>query len=100
MSWKNSTGLRNPTWRKEIIMSEKQQHTAASMREKMLNRYGDHFHHKHNKFHHAYRLHCRSHPVHFNNGYEQEEEINCSTGHLRAIKLRKIRKRLDKGRIH
>ena len=53
------TELGIPTWRKEIIMSEKQQHTTASMREKMLSRYGDSLHHKHNKFHHSYRLHCR-----------------------------------------
>ncbi len=85
---------------KEIIMSEKQQHTAASLREKMLNRYGDGLDHKHNKLHHAYRLHCRSHPVQINHNYQQEQDINCSTGHLREIKLRKIRKRLDKGRIH
>lgn len=81
-------------------MSEKQQHTVASMRAKMLQRYGDDLHHKHNKFHQHYRLHCRSHPIHFNNNFGQEKDINCSTGNLRAIKLRKIRKRLDKGRIH
>lgn len=81
-------------------MSEKQQHTAARMREKMLNRYGDGLHHKHNKLHNPYRQHCRSHPVQLTNGFEQEKSINGSTGLLHEMKLRKIRKRLDKGRIH
>lgn len=84
-------------------MSEKQQRTAASMREKMLNRYGDNLHHKHNKNHHLYRKHCRSHPVQTNGHTSQNEENeneNASTGLIRAFKLRKMRKRLDKGRIH
>lgn len=80
-------------------MSEKQQGTAQSMRVKMLNRYSDGLHHKHDKNHSPYRQHCRSHPVQHNNGYDLDEE-NASTGMVRAIKLRKIRKRLDKGRIH
>lgn len=81
-------------------MSEKQQHTTANMREKMLHRYGDGLHHKHNKLHHSYRLHCRSHPAQITNGYEKEKDINCPTGNLRQFKLRKVRKRLDKGLIH
>ncbi len=81
-------------------MSEKQQHTAASMRQKMLNRYGDELHHKHDKNHISYRKHCKSHPVQLLNGSVEEEDINASTGSLRAIRLRKIRKRLDKGRFH
>lgn len=81
-------------------MSEKQQRTAASMREKMLNRYGDGFQHKHNKNHNPYRKHCRSHPVLLNGFNPEEEALNSSSGVLRALKLRKIRKRLDKGRIH
>lgn len=81
-------------------MSEKQQHTAAVMRGKMISRYGDGLHHKHNKLHNTYRLHCRSHPTQISNGHEPEKSINGSTGHLRAFKLRKIRKRLDKGCIH
>lgn len=81
-------------------MSEKQQRTAASMREKMLNRYGDGLHHKHDKNHISYRKHCKSHPVQLINGQNEEEDINSSTGLLRAFKLRKMRKRLDKGRFH
>ncbi|MBA2657281.1 MAG: hypothetical protein H0U70_09935 [Tatlockia sp.] len=80
-------------------MSEKQQRTAMSMREKMLNRYGDELHHKHNKNHIAYRGHYKTHPVQTLNGLTSEDE-NKSTGSIRAIKLRKIRKRLDKGRFH
>lgn len=96
----NSAEFSNPTRHKEIIMSEKQQHTVASMREKMLSRYGDGLHHKHNKLHQPYRLHCRSHPNQLTDNSEQIKDINCSTGLLREIKLRKLRKRLDKGRIH
>jgi len=80
-------------------MSEKQQGTAHSMREKMLSRYSDGLHHKHDKNHIPYRQHCRSHPVQETNGHDINEE-NPSTGMIRAIKLRKIRKRLDKGRVH
>ena len=80
-------------------MSEKQQGTVNSMRERMLVRYGDGLHHKHDKNHNPYRQHCRSHPVkHLENG--QNNEFEGSTGLIRIIKLRKIRKRLDKGRIH
>jgi hypothetical protein len=81
-------------------MSEKQQRTAASMREQMLNRYGDKFQHKHNKNHNPYRKHFRTHPVQLLNGQEELEEINTSTGSLREMRSRKIRKRLDKGRFH
>lgn len=81
-------------------MSEKQQHTALSMREKMLQRYGDELHHKHDKNHLPYREHCRTHPVQLFNGLALEEEIHNPSGSVRAMKLRKIRKRLDKGRFH
>jgi len=82
-------------------MSEKQQRTAASMREKMLQRYGNETHHKHDKNHLPYRRHYKTHPVQNLNGYPAEEtEVNASTGLLRTLKLRKIRKRLDKGRFH
>lgn len=81
-------------------MSEKQQRTAASMREKMLQRYGEGSHHKHDKNHISYRKHYRSHPAHVTNNMHEEEEAHNSTGLLRAFKLRKIRKRLDKGRFH
>ncbi|KTD17893.1 hypothetical protein [Legionella jordanis] len=80
-------------------MSEKQQRTAASMRQKMLSRYGDDSHHKHNKNHHPYRKHCRSHPAQLNHE-TKDLELNSSTGLIRAFKLRKMRKRLDKGRFH
>lgn len=80
-------------------MSEKLQRTAASMRERMLHRYSDGLQHKHNKNHVPYRKHCRSHPVQFDTNLA-EMEVGESTGSLRAMKLRKIRKRLDKGRIH
>ncbi|MDI1351648.1 MAG: hypothetical protein PSV35_02600 [bacterium] len=81
-------------------MSEKIQRTAASLREKMINRYGDELRHKHNKNHLSYRQHCRSHPVILNTQNDEETSLNGSTGLLREFKLRKMRKRLDKGRIH
>ncbi|WP_131781951.1 hypothetical protein [Legionella gresilensis] len=80
-------------------MSEKQQGTAYSMREKMLNRYGDSIYHKHNKNHLPYRKHSRTHPVkimEYENG-EAHEDFTNFTG---TIKLRKIRKRLDNGHDH
>ena len=81
-------------------MSEKQQRTAASMREKMISRYGDELHHKHDKNHTSYRKNCKSHPVQLLNNQNEEVDVNASTGSLRLIRLRKIRKRLDKGRFH
>ena len=81
-------------------MSEKIQRTAASMREKMLNRYGDELHHKHDKHHNSYRLHYKSHPVQTSIILADQKEVNGATGLLREFKLRKIRKRLDKGRFH
>ena len=80
-------------------MSEKMQRTAASLREKMLHRYNDGLNHKHNKNRHSYRHHCRSHPITSDND-EQETIKEGSTGLIRQFKLRKTRKRLDKGRIH
>ena len=81
-------------------MSDKIQHTAASLREKMIHRYSDGLYHKHNKNHLSYRRHFKSHPC--NHKYDKEEDsmLNGSTGLIREFKLRKMRKRLDKGRIH
>ncbi|MFO3158645.1 hypothetical protein SCR03_08725 [Legionella pneumophila serogroup 1] len=81
-------------------MSEKIQHTAARLQEKMSNRYSDGLSHKHNKNHLSYRQHCRSHPCNPTNNKDEENIVNGSTGLLREFNLRKIRKRLDKGRFH
>lgn len=78
-----------------MTMSEKQQGNTSAMCQKMLHRYGDGHHHKHDKNHVLYRQHAKSHPT-----TSIEEEKQGSTGLLRIIKLRKMRKRLDKGRIH
>lgn len=80
-------------------MSEKLQGTACAMREKMLHRYDDGLHHKHDKNHIHFRKHYKSHPV-LNLKNSDDTENNGSTGQLRIIKLRKLRKRLDKGSIH
>lgn len=81
-------------------MSDKQQGTAASMREKMLSRYGNEIHHKHDKNHIPYRKHFKSHPVQLNNDLGEGETNHISTGAIREYNLRKMRKRLDKGRFH
>lgn len=76
------------------------QHTAARLQKQMSNRYSDGLYHKHNKNHHSYRQHCRSHPSNESNGKDEENIVNGSTGLLREFNLRKTRKRLDKGRFH
>lgn len=81
-------------------MPDKIQHTAASLQQKMLARYSDGLHHKHNKHHLEYRQHCRSHPCNQNGLSEEDEGLNASTGLLRQLKLRKMRKRPDKGSFH
>lgn len=81
-------------------MSEKSQRTAAGLRDKMLSRYNDGLEHKHNKNHLSYRQHWRSHPSNQRNGQDVEAEFTGSTGQIRQLKLRKMRKRLDKGKIH
>ncbi len=80
-------------------MPEKTQHTAASLHEKMLTRYNDGLSHKHNKHHLEYRKHFKSHPCNLANGIEKEE-LNGSTGLLREFKLKKLRKRMNKGQVH
>ncbi len=82
-------------------MSERLQHTAASTREKMLQRYGDVLHHKHDKNHNPYRQHCRSHPAktHYP-GTNEEADAQASTGLIREFKLRKFRNQPGKGQIH
>ncbi|MBI2786627.1 MAG: hypothetical protein HYX60_10175, partial [Legionella longbeachae] len=52
-------------------MPDKIQRTAASLQQKMLSRYNDGLHHKHNKHHLEYRQHCRSHPSNHNNGLDE-----------------------------
>ena len=81
-------------------MSEKIQRTAASLREKMLHRYDDGCYHKHNKHRLEYRQHSRSHPVGLTKIEDDEISLQGPTGLLREFKLRKTRKRLDKGQIH
>lgn len=83
-----------------MYMSEKIQRTAASMREKMQNRYNDGLEHKHNKIHHSYRHHSKSHPANQPVLSPEVSSLEGSTGLIREFKLRKTRKRLDKGRIH
>lgn len=81
-------------------MPDKIQHTAASLQQKMLARYSDGLHHKHNKHHLEYRKHFRSHPCGQNNNIDEEENSTGSTGQLREFKLKKVRKRPDRGQIH
>lgn len=81
-------------------MPDKIQHTAASLQQKMFARYNDGLHHKHNKHRLEYRQHYRSHPCNQSNSLDEENEITGSTGLLRQFKLRKMRKRPDKGQFH
>lgn len=82
-------------------MPDKQQHTALSVHERMLHRYDDGLHHKHDKSHVLiYRKHCRSHPVIKPTELTPEKAINQPTGTVREINLQKIRKRFDKGHFH
>jgi hypothetical protein len=82
-------------------MSERFQRTATSIREKMLQRYGDSSHHKHDKCHITYRQHCRSHPVTQRSlNPIVEEDLHASTGLVREFKLRKLRKCPSRNRIH
>ena len=81
-------------------MSEKLQHTAARLQEKMSHRYNDGLHHKHNKNHILYRQHCKSHPSIQSQESEIEPQVNQSTGLIRLFKLRNMRRRVDKGRYH
>lgn len=80
-------------------MSEKQQRTAASTREKMMNRYSDGLKHKHNKYHNSYRKHFKTHPVQTDKSADTRA-LEQSTGQNRILNLRKVRKRLDKGSFH
>jgi hypothetical protein len=82
-------------------MSERLQGTASGLRDRMQKRYDDGFHHKHDKSHTPYRLHCRSHPVQKpDNGMSEEHEPYSSTGQVREINLRKFSRGLAKARIH
>ncbi len=92
--------LDGPIFERMTIMSEKQQRTAASMRETMLHHYDDTLHHKHDKYHLTYRQHWPSHPVQAVNKIEAEKEINKSTGIIRERNLRKFRKQFAKVCIH
>jgi hypothetical protein len=81
-------------------MSDKIQHTASGLQERMMHRYSDGLEHKHNKDHMEFRHHSKSHPCKIKQNILEEPITNGSTGLLREFKLRKMRKRLDKGRIH
>lgn len=81
-------------------MSDKIQHTSIQLKEKMLLKYGDELHHKHNKDHLEYRRHCKTHPCKMSREYKPEPDYIGSTGLVRQLKLVKLRKRFDKGRFH
>ncbi len=88
---------------KEIMMSEKSQHTSAQLRVQMLSKYGANEHHKHNKWHNRpYRQHWRSHPVTSahavvarerpNSGDQPEETIDILGGlHQQKMRVRVLR---------
>lgn len=81
-------------------MSERIQHTSANMRKNMRRRYGDAFHHKHDKRHLEYRLHWRSHPTSTLRNKEHLEIIKSQPNLFRAFKRKKTCKRLANTSIH
>lgn len=81
-------------------MREKRQGTSLHTHDKMLNRYSDGLHHKHNKNHLLFRKHSKSHPAHPMNGLLNDDTLELASGMLREFNFRKIRKRMDKGHIH
>jgi hypothetical protein len=83
-------------------MSERIQRTSKSMSESMLNRYPDGLHHKHDKNHKQYRQHCRTHPCQHPNYLNEYDDTRkeIANGLLKEFKMRKTRKRFDKGQIH
>jgi hypothetical protein len=83
-------------------MSERLQRTSKKTGENMLNRYPDGLHHKHDKNHRAFRMHYRTHP-NLNPNFLKElaaDRTEVSSELLRELKMRKTRKRYDKGQIH
>jgi|GEM_PF-1963182 len=81
-------------------MSERKQHTSAYMREHMDRRYGDGFHHKHDKRHLDYRLHWPSHPTASLRNEKHLEIIKFQPDLFRASKIKKPYKRLANKVIH
>lgn len=84
-------------------MSERIQRNAETLREHMLNRYDDGFHHKHNKCHLPYRMHWPSHPSHSHqliNKHDQTINSNESISEMGKKIIKKTRLRIVKHRIH
>ena len=95
--------LRGPTNRRMIIMSEKTQRTAATMRNHMHQRYDDGLHHKHDKCHLPYRLHW---PSHSNNSVQWVDGLDQAIDQKEPILTiskkiqKKTRLRIVKHNIH
>ncbi|MCX7115176.1 MAG: hypothetical protein NTW08_04650 [Gammaproteobacteria bacterium] len=81
-------------------MSERKQHTAASMREKMAIHYGEEFHHKHNKNHLIYPPHHRPKLANALASTELMETEIWQTDFNRKERLRKMQRRLAKPHFH
>lgn len=81
-------------------MSERQQHTAAHMREKMLAHYGDLVHHKHNKNHLLNPPHHRSKLANTLVASSEEVLNGWQMSFSRKTKLRKMQRRLAKLNFH
>ena len=84
-------------------MSDRTQRTAATMRENMLRRYDDDFHHKHDKCHLPYRMHWPSHPhnkTHLSHEQEQTPQAGETSSQLGKRIVKKTRLRIVKHRSH
>lgn len=80
-------------------MSEKLQYNTERTREQMSHRYGNVYYHKHDKRHHTYRQHCRSH-VYKRIEESQPVQVNYSTGLIRKLKLQKLKKHMMRKQVH
>jgi hypothetical protein len=81
-------------------MSDKIQRNSETLREQMLHHYKADHHHKHDKNHRPYRLHARTHPnltPNYLNQLDYENKENYTKKWSKEFKLRKIRKRYDRG---
>lgn len=81
-------------------MSEKMQRTSELVREQMLARYGEEYHHKHNSSHRPYRRHQKTHPVLHPNSIDEDFEANGSKKIVRELKLRRLRTRMGQKGVH
>lgn len=80
-------------------MSERLQRTVRRMSNQMHERYGETVTHKHNKNHHEFRQHQRTHPIQLE-VMDSELQKNKSTGLIKKLKLQKFINRIAGKNVH